>query len=61
MRHPQGRHLLLPVVAPDGSTLFLISPVGEQLFGVSFGYMAEIYRAEPEDAAAETVALVSGN
>jgi len=48
-------------VSPDGSRLFLISPVGEQLFGVSYTYMTEIYRAQPEDAPTETVARVSGD
>jgi len=61
VRHPQGRQLALPAVSPDGSTLFLISPVGERQFGVSFAYTTEIYRAQPEDAAAEIVARVSGN
>ena len=61
VRPPQGRQLALPAVSPDGSTLFLISPVGERQFGVSFAYMTEIYRAQPEDAATEIVARVSGN
>jgi Tol biopolymer transport system component len=49
------------VVAPDGSGLFIVYPFAERLFGVSFAYMTEICRAQPEDAAAETIVRITGN
>ena len=61
VRHLDGRFVAAPVPAPDGSALFIVYAVAARLFGVSFAYMTEICKAQPEDAAIETIVRINGN
>jgi Tol biopolymer transport system component len=61
LRNPDGHHIVVPVISPDGSTLYLLIPGGERLFGVSFNYLTLVCRARPESASAETIVRIPGD
>ena len=61
LRNPDGHHIVVPVISPDGLTLYLLIPGGERLFGVSFNYVTQVWRARPESASAETIVRIPGD